>query len=335
MPDIGHGARGGMDWLRSRAYLGFLNGYGLDDLLARLLAQPTSDQDDDAGNASTNGHDQAAGAADRNAAATGNGSAEGTDPDDAPDGPADRSCAAGDPGRPQDEFSEEDAPGCWEDGRSGVGGREPGSASAQSPGAATGEPPGAGERPDVSGNAGPVGSAGSSVPAAPPAPADDSELLTEGSDTLAGSASGSPAGGSDPKAGTVPRAGSVPIPPGLASPPVPPGLAALTGSVNLVMPALAWLGLTDAPGEITGTPAGGPADATTCRDLAAALAGRADARWCLTLTGPDGRAIAHGCARRGPGPPGSASPAVPHRPGQPDPARPARRSCWAGCSRSG
>jgi hypothetical protein len=103
---------------------------------------------------------------------------------------------------------------------------------------------------------------------------------------------------------------------------VPPGLAALTGSVNLVMPALAWLGLTDAPGEITGTPAGGPADATTCRDLATALAARADARWCLTLTGPDGRAIAHGCARRGPGSPGRASPRGPAPPGPAGPGPP-------------
>jgi hypothetical protein len=112
------------------------------------------------------------------------------------------------------------------------------------------------------------------------------------------------------------------VPPGLASPPVPPGLAALTGSVNLVLPALAWLGLTDAPGEITGTPAGGPADATTCRDLAAALAARDDARWCLTLTGPDGRASAHGCARRGPGPPGPAGVAGPGRDNPAGPAPP-------------
>jgi hypothetical protein len=120
-----------------------------------------------------------------------------------------------------------------------------------------------------------------------------------------------------------------------ASPPAPPGLAALTGSVNLVMPAAAWLGLSDAPGEITGTPAGGPADAATCRDLANALADRADARWCLTLTDHQGRAVAHGCARSGPrgpggvglsgrvgpGPPGQGGPGRPGRagPGPPDP----------------
>ena len=69
------------------------------------------------------------------------------------------------------------------------------------------------------------------------------------------------------------------------------------------MPAAAWLGLADSPGEIAGT---GPADAATCRDLAAALAARAGARWCLTLTDRRGRAVAHGCARAGPGPPGTA-----------------------------
>jgi hypothetical protein len=72
--------------------------------------------------------------------------------------------------------------------------------------------------------------------------------------------------------------------------------------VNLVMPAATWLGLADSPGEIAGT---GAADAGTCRDLATALAVTAGSRWCLTLTDRDGRAVAHGCARAGPGPPGA------------------------------
>ncbi len=76
------------------------------------------------------------------------------------------------------------------------------------------------------------------------------------------------------------------------------------GSVNLTMPAMTWLGRSDAPGEITGTRAGGPADAGTCRDLAAALAANPATRWCLTLVDSRGRAVAHGCARAGPGPPG-------------------------------
>jgi hypothetical protein len=230
-----HGAAGGMDWLRSRAYLAFLNGYGLDDLLARLLAQGDDGQDHDA---STNGPGQAADTSDGHAAGTRND--RGTE--------TRRDGGTGHPGSPADQ-------------------------SASGAAHASGSDP---------------------------------------------QASRSPRGGSKPEAG------SARIPPGLASPPVPPGLAALTGSVNLVLPALAWLGLTDAPGEITGTPAGGPAggpaDATTCRDLAGALAARGDARWCLTLTGPDGRAIAHGCARRGPGPPGRASPGGPGPPGPASPA---------------
>jgi hypothetical protein len=102
-----------------------------------------------------------------------------------------------------------------------------------------------------------------------------------------------------------------PVPAGLASPATPAGLAALTGSVNLVMPAAAWLGLSNAPGEITGSPAGGPADAATCRDLATALAASPRTRWCLTITGPHGQAIAHGCALKGPGPPGTRGPGPP------------------------
>jgi hypothetical protein len=84
----------------------------------------------------------------------------------------------------------------------------------------------------------------------------------------------------------------------------PGGLGALAGSVNLVLPATTWLGLTDTPGQ-----AGryGAIDAATSRDLAAALAARGDGRWCLTFTDPSGRAVAHGCARAGPGPPGTAA----------------------------
>jgi hypothetical protein len=72
--------------------------------------------------------------------------------------------------------------------------------------------------------------------------------------------------------------------------------------VNLTMPAAAWLGQTDTPGQISGL---GAADAGTCRDLAATLARSPAATWCITLLGRDGRAVAHGCARAGPGPPGT------------------------------
>ena len=62
----------------------------------------------------------------------------------------------------------------------------------------------------------------------------------------------------------------------------------------MTMPLSAWLGLGEAPGEVAGY---GPADAGTCRDLAARTG--AAARWCLTLTGTDGRAVAHACAAAG------------------------------------
>ncbi len=79
---------------------------------------------------------------------------------------------------------------------------------------------------------------------------------------------------------------------------VMPGLG---GSVNLTMPLSAWLGDSDAPGEVAGL---GPLDADTCRELADRSRSGPFARWCVTLTGRDGRAVAHACSRSGPGPPG-------------------------------
>ena len=105
--------------------------------------------------------------------------------------------------------------------------------------------------------------------------------------------------GPDPATTGSPRPGPWP-----AGPAWPTGLG---GSVNLVLPATTWLGMTDTPGEIAGT---GATDAATCRDLANALAARPDSRWCLTLTDRNGRAIAHGCARAGPGPPATTDPAA-------------------------
>jgi hypothetical protein len=63
------------------------------------------------------------------------------------------------------------------------------------------------------------------------------------------------------------------------------------------MPLATWLGRSDAPGQVAGY---GPLDATDSRALADALAAHAGTKWCLTITGPDGRPVAHGCARTGP-----------------------------------
>ncbi len=83
---------------------------------------------------------------------------------------------------------------------------------------------------------------------------------------------------------------------------------ALGGSVNLTMPLSAWLGESDSPGEVAGF---GPLDADTCRDLAGRLRSGPGARWCVTLTDRFGRAVAHACARAGPGPPGPPRPPGP------------------------
>jgi len=62
------------------------------------------------------------------------------------------------------------------------------------------------------------------------------------------------------------------------------------------MPMSAFLGGSE-PAEVAGH---GPIDADTGRDLGALLARDPATRWCLTLTGPSGRAVAHACAQRGP-----------------------------------
>jgi hypothetical protein len=100
-------------------------------------------------------------------------------------------------------------------------------------------------------------------------------------------------------------------PDGAANPPGSPAAGAgcpatpggLCGSVNLTMPADTWLGRSDKPGQADRY---GTLDADTCRDLAAAVATAGPrTRWCITLVDRGGRAVAHGCARAGPGPPGS------------------------------
>jgi hypothetical protein len=76
-----------------------------------------------------------------------------------------------------------------------------------------------------------------------------------------------------------------------------PGLG---GSVNLTMPLTAWLGESDAPGDVAGL---GVIDADTSRELAERIRRGPGARWCVTLTGRDGQAVAHACGGAGPGPP--------------------------------
>ena len=81
------------------------------------------------------------------------------------------------------------------------------------------------------------------------------------------------------------------------------GLPAVAGTVNLTMPLSTWLGFQDAPGEVSGF---GPLTADDSRYLGTAMADHPQTRWCVTLTGEDGRPVAHGCARQGHGPPPAA-----------------------------
>jgi hypothetical protein len=72
---------------------------------------------------------------------------------------------------------------------------------------------------------------------------------------------------------------------------VPAGFRA---RVNLTIPLTTMLGLAERPGVMSRV---GPVDPAQARDLAAAAARDPRSTWCITITGPDGRPIAHGCGR--------------------------------------
>ena len=67
----------------------------------------------------------------------------------------------------------------------------------------------------------------------------------------------------------------------------------LPALINITIPAGTLLGWSDTPADV-GT--WGLMDAGTARDLIEAASRHPRTRWCHTLTGPDGRAIAHACA---------------------------------------
>jgi hypothetical protein len=64
--------------------------------------------------------------------------------------------------------------------------------------------------------------------------------------------------------------------------------------INLTIPAGTLFGLGNAPGDAGGW---GLTDADDTRRLAQAASMDPRTRWCLTVTGADGTAVAHGCAR--------------------------------------
>jgi hypothetical protein len=72
---------------------------------------------------------------------------------------------------------------------------------------------------------------------------------------------------------------------------MPGGFAA---RVNLTLPLATALGLAERPGTMPGI---GPIDPALARDLAAAAARNPASTWCLTITDPTGRPLAHGCGR--------------------------------------
>ena len=109
-----------------------------------------------------------------------------------------------------------------------------------------------------------------------------------------GPAGGGPAGNGDRDG---PSGGAV-------SGTVPRGFAA---RVNLTVPLSTALGLAERPGTMSRL---GAVDPALARELLAAAARHPRSTWCLTVTGPDGRPVAHGCGRppprrrgRGPAPP--------------------------------
>jgi hypothetical protein len=68
----------------------------------------------------------------------------------------------------------------------------------------------------------------------------------------------------------------------------------LAAQVTIVVPWQAWLGQSSGPGEADGF---GLIDSAQIQDLLTAAAADPDSRGCVTLLGPDGTAVAHGCGR--------------------------------------
>jgi predicted CxxxxCH...CXXCH cytochrome family protein len=111
--------------------------------------------------------------------------------------------------------------------------------------------------------------------------------LTQGRDPLDRLKPGPPPA----MASTGPSPGSPAGPPNGADPGTPAPLPAV---INLIVPAGTLLGWSTAPAQ-----AGvwGLLDADDTRTIVTAAAAHPATRWCVTLTGPDGAALAHGCAR--------------------------------------
>ena len=112
-----------------------------------------------------------------------------------------------------------------------------------------------------------------------------------------GTAPGStgPASAARPGGGQPGASGNPDLPDGLRRAGPGSALPPLAGTVNLTVPLTTLLGLNQEPGQAAGY---GPLDADTARALACAAAGHRATRWQITVTAPDGTALAHGTAVR-------------------------------------
>ena len=72
-----------------------------------------------------------------------------------------------------------------------------------------------------------------------------------------------------------------------------PGKAPVKAVINLLVPVGTLLGWSPAPGEVPGF---GLLSPQAARDLAEAASKHPETRWCATIIGADGTAVAHGCA---------------------------------------
>jgi hypothetical protein len=95
----------------------------------------------------------------------------------------------------------------------------------------------------------------------------------------------------------APGTGDAPGAPGPGKAPGSWALPPLAGNLTLTIPLGTWLGWPDDPGHAAGF---GPLDGDDSRALAAALAAHPVTTTCLTITGPGGRPLAHGCTRPAP-----------------------------------
>jgi len=289
------GRGGTLDQLRAQVYLALLNGQPPDTLLltAPGLGRPTPGPDSASPPGATHGA---------------------REPSDAPfrGGPAGAPSSASPPGATHGAREPSDAP--FQGGPAGA----PGSASP--PGAPHGSGNSAGTH-DQGSRTGAAAEAGRGAAPSPdgsrPAPGRPGINTSHREETTPPApAAGKPSGRASgrPPASRPSRA---------AGPAGPP----LRGSVHLVLPLSTWLGWSASPGEVAGF---GPLDAADSRALAAALARDPATTWCVTVTGHDGRAAAHGCATTAPGPP-PGRPATPRAgPGPPPP--PNVRTWLAGVS---